>query len=504
MNAAVAHAVAPSASLELSVVIPCLNEAETVAVCVGKAIAWMARAGVAGEVIVADNGSTDGSQALATAAGARVVPVEDRGYGAALAGGIAAASGRYVIMGDADDTYDFGALDGFLERLRAGDDLVMGNRFAGGIEKGAMPFLHSHAVRGVGRHDGARRRSRGAHDGVGAARSGRLAGEVAAKPQQHGKPQRHGVALSSLDDELFAGSGVRKRGLIDYLDAIADRFVPVLRDRPVSVVRTTGDEPFMQKNLPKYTPEWVERATMWAEASNRDVHYGVVNDVRTLMWFGNQRAVEYHVPLSVLSAPDEPTHLVVDLDPPAGEGPDGAATGFAMAVDAARLVRSVLDDAGLASAVKTSGSKGVHVVVPVSGITSEDAAAATRALAARAERVDPDLTTTAFLVADRDGRVFLDATRAGSATVVAAYSPRARPGVPVSFPTTWDALSEWVPGRVNVSNAIDILGDGDPWAASMPSVQRVPTDLIAEGRQIPTPRVAAMHEGKRRRRARDT
>ena len=129
-------------TLELSVVMPCLNEAETVETCVLKAVAFLAAHGVAGEVIVADNGSTDGSQSLAEAAGARVVAVPERGYGSALIGGIQAARGRYVIMGDADNSYDFTALMPFLERLRAGADLVMGNRFQGGIAPGAMPALH--------------------------------------------------------------------------------------------------------------------------------------------------------------------------------------------------------------------------------------------------------------------------------------------------------------------------------------------------------------------------
>jgi glycosyltransferase involved in cell wall biosynthesis len=121
---------------------PCLNEAETVATCVEKAVGFLKRSGVKGEVLIADNGSTDGSQALAEAAGARVVGVLDKGYGAALMGGIEAARGRYVIMGDADDSYDFENLDSMLERLRGGAQLVMGNRFRGGIAKGAMPFLH--------------------------------------------------------------------------------------------------------------------------------------------------------------------------------------------------------------------------------------------------------------------------------------------------------------------------------------------------------------------------
>src|ERR1700722_2968024 len=121
---------------------PCLNEAETVATCVGKALKCMADNGVIGEVVLADNGSTDGSQQLAADAGARVVPVSEKGYGNALMGGILAARGEYVIMGDADDTYDFSNLMPFVTELRKGADLVMGNRFKGGIAPGAMPPLH--------------------------------------------------------------------------------------------------------------------------------------------------------------------------------------------------------------------------------------------------------------------------------------------------------------------------------------------------------------------------
>jgi glycosyltransferase involved in cell wall biosynthesis len=128
--------------VELTILMPCLNEAMTVGRCVEAAREFLRRTGIAGEVLVADNGSTDGSRELAEAAGARVVPVPQRGYGAALLGGIAAAQGRYVIMGDADCSYDFSRLDGFVERLRSGAELVMGDRFKGGIEPGAMPLLH--------------------------------------------------------------------------------------------------------------------------------------------------------------------------------------------------------------------------------------------------------------------------------------------------------------------------------------------------------------------------
>jgi glycosyltransferase involved in cell wall biosynthesis len=128
--------------VELTVVIPCLNEARTLATCIRKAQGSFERLGVSGEVLVADNGSTDGSRQIAADLGARVVPVAERGYGAALAGGIAAARGRWVIMGDGDDSYDFADLEPFVARLREGDDLVNGNRFKGGIVPGAMPWTH--------------------------------------------------------------------------------------------------------------------------------------------------------------------------------------------------------------------------------------------------------------------------------------------------------------------------------------------------------------------------
>ncbi|GGK80405.1 DNA polymerase domain-containing protein [Mangrovihabitans endophyticus] len=313
-----------------------------------------------------------------------------------------------------------------------------------------------------------------------------------------GDEERDGVRLTNLDQELFPGSGVSKRDLIDYLEAVRDRLVPVLADRPLSVVRVLrGQDQFMQKNLPKYTPSWVPRTRVWAEASHREVTYGLCNDRRTLLWFGNQRAVEYH-PALMQAGRRSPTHLIMDLDPPEGGG-------FGLAVAAARLVRQVLADVGMAGAVKTSGAKGVHVFVPLDGAAGvDDVAAATRAVAARAERLDPDLTTTAFIREDRHGKVFLDATRAGGATVVAAYSPRVRPGTPVSFPVGWDALDDARPADFTMARVPGLLGDGDPWAAAMPAPQPLDAGLVTEGRTIPVARVQAMHEGKRRARARRT
>ena len=136
------EATVSAGDMELTIVMPCLNEAKTLPACIDKASAYLKRSGVAGEIVIADNGSTDGSQAIAGSRGARVVDVPQRGYGSALKAGILAARGRYVIMGDSDDSYDFLGLDPFMAKLREGCDLVMGNRFAGGIKPGAMPPLH--------------------------------------------------------------------------------------------------------------------------------------------------------------------------------------------------------------------------------------------------------------------------------------------------------------------------------------------------------------------------
>jgi bifunctional non-homologous end joining protein LigD len=308
---------------------------------------------------------------------------------------------------------------------------------------------------------------------------------------------RNGVSLTNLDQPLFPEANATKRDLVDYLDAIGERIIPVLADRPLSVMRVLrGQSPFMQKNVPKYTPEWVKTVRQWAETSQREVSYALCNDHRTLLWFANQRAVEYHPTLMRAERWDRPTHLILDIDPPEGDQ-------FSLAVQGALLVRQALADDGLSGAVKTSGAKGVHVFVPLTEDNAiEDVAAATRALAARAERIDPALATTAFIREDRAGKVFLDSTRAGGASVVAAYSPRIRPGVTVSYPVAWSDLADVNPRDFTIANTARSIADADPWAALMPPPQRLPADLVAEGHTIPIARVQAMHEGKRRARAR--
>ncbi len=305
------------------------------------------------------------------------------------------------------------------------------------------------------------------------------------------------MEITHPDEELFEGAGATKRDLADYLTAVADRMVPELAGRPLSVVRVrAGQDPFMQKNLPKYAPDWINRVGVWAERSKREVTYALCDDEQTLLWFGNQRAVEYHPALSRINDPDSPITMVMDLDPPEGAG-------FEVVTAAAHLVRLALADAGMSGAVKTSGSKGVHVVIPlVAGTSLEEIAAATRALAARAERLDPDLATSEFVKDRREGKVFLDSTRAGGATIVAAYSPRIRPGVPVSFPVDWPELDGIRPGDFTVGTAVEALRSRPDWASLLPEPQQLDAGLVEEGRGIPIARVQAMHEGKRRAKAR--
>src|SRR3954463_9095183 len=187
--------------------------------------------------------------------------------------------------------------------------------------------------------------------------------------------QRDGVDLTNLDQPLSPDAGVTKQDLVDYLDAVADRILPGLVGRPLTVFRVLrGQAPFMQKNAPKYTPDWVNTVSIWAEASKREVRYPLCDDRRTLLWLANQRAVEYHPALSLADNIYRPTHLVLDLDPPADDD-------FDAVVAVAYLVRQALADTGLVGSVKTSGAKGLHVFVPVDDSSPvDDVAAATRAL----------------------------------------------------------------------------------------------------------------------------
>ena len=308
-----------------------------------------------------------------------------------------------------------------------------------------------------------------------------------------------GVPLTNLDQPLFDGAGATKRDLVDYLDAVHDAIIPALQDRPLSVIRVhRGQEAFMQKNVPKYTPPFVRTVDLWAEASHRSVSYALCNDLPTLIWFANQRAIEYHPSLARIEHPDRMTHLVLDLDPPEGDA-------FASVVRVARLVREALGSVGLEGAIKTSGAKGLHIFVPIEGASMNDAGAATRAIAARAEKLDPEIATTAFMKEDRDGKVFVDATRASAAR---RSSPRTARGCGRAFPSR----SRWV-GTTSTASCPPTSPFTTRPRSSAATI-RGPSRCPIRKRSRPcswkrvmrsrSRAVQAMHEGKRRARARRT
>ena len=241
---------------------------------------------------------------------------------------------------------------------------------------------------------------------------------------------RDGVELTNLDQPLFDGADATKRDLVDYLDGVRERILPELADRPLSVIRVhRGQEAFMQKNVPKYTPEWVR--TVRALGRDLEARGATTRSATTA-------ARSCGSPTNARSSTTPPSRTVADPEHQTPSDPRSRSTGGRRLRHggAGRPTRpaGARPTLGLDGVVKTSGAKGVHVFVPVVATPMADVAAATRAIAARAAALGPDVATTAFLKEDRDGKVFVDPTRVGGGTVVAAYSPRVRPGVPVSFP----------------------------------------------------------------------
>ena len=286
---------------------------------------------------------------------------------------------------------------------------------------------------------------------------------------------RAGVRFTNLEKELWPGSGVSKGELVEYLDAVRHAVLPHLRDRPLSVIRFHGedDRGFFQKDLPKYAPDWVKSVRMYAPSAKRHVRYPLCNDRRTLLWFANQRAVELHAALSRRDKHDRPTDLVLDIDPP----PDQ----FHRAVEVAVVIREILEELELTAHVKTTGGKGLHVVVPLRRRHSfDEVRAASLAVASRAEERAPDLVTTEISKKKRGGRVLIDWTRSQPAqTLIAPYSPRGRPGLPVSFPVGWDDLGGVDPRDFTISTVPKMVGDADPWNELSPPRQSLSRTLIA-------------------------
>jgi bifunctional non-homologous end joining protein LigD len=244
--------------------------------------------------------------------------------------------------------------------------------------------------------------------------------------------------LSNPDKLLWPQAGITKADLWRYLELVADRMLPHLADRPLTLLRAprgVGAKTFLQKNLSEGAPSWLPRHEEWTPSSDRTVAYAIARNLDHLLWLANQNTVEFHPMLVRADRDDRPDLLVFDLDPGA-EGPS--------APEAARGLRGVLDELGLDVAVKTSGKRGLHLVVPV--VRRYDQAtlrafglAAARAYAAR----DPDGLTVAMRKIDRGGRLLIDWSRNGQAqTMAAAWSPRATPTATVSVPLSWDEVTD--------------------------------------------------------------
>ena len=307
---------------------------------------------------------------------------------------------------------------------------------------------------------------------------------------------REGVGLTNLDQELFDGAGASKRDLVDYLDAVGERMIRQLRDRPLSVMRVLrGQAPFMQKNVPKYTPDWVTTVPLWAEASKRQISYALCNDRRTLLWFANQRAVEYHPTLFRVDQWDRPTHLVLDIDPPDADA-------FRLAVGAARLVHQALADAGFGERGQDQRRQGsAHLRA---GYVRDDRGSGRRDSGPRCARRAPRSHARHYCVRSRGpcrkGVPRFDARRRchGGGGIQPAAARRSAGLISVGLGRT----RRRQPGDFTLHTAGSLLSGRDRWADLMPEPQQLSAELVEEGRAIPIARVQAMHEGKRRARAR--
>jgi bifunctional non-homologous end joining protein LigD len=288
------------------------------------------------------------------------------------------------------------------------------------------------------------------------------------------------VEVTRPDKLLWPALGITKQAFVDYLGAVADRMLPWLRDRPLTLIRAPDGvegQRYFQKATPAYAPAWIRTVTIPAPSAKRDVPYTVCNDLATLAWLGNQAALEFHPAPVRRDRLERPDLLVLDIDPP-----DGA---FEAAVEVAFLMLDVLDDLGLMTLVKTTGGKGLHIVVPIVRHVSPEQLrrAAARLTAIVADR-RPDLVTAEFRKASRKGRVMIDPSRNGTgATIVAPYSPRARAEAAVSFPVLPGELRSISPGDFTVATVPDRLSEAGParWTEAVSGWhQRLPGVLLRE------------------------
>jgi bifunctional non-homologous end joining protein LigD len=284
------------------------------------------------------------------------------------------------------------------------------------------------------------------------------------------------VEIARPDKLMWPEAGITKLGYAEHLRAVAPHMLPWVRRRPMTLVRApdgVGGPRYFQKDTPAYAPDWIHTVTIRAPSAKRDVRYLVCDDERTLMWLANQAALELHIAPARVDRLERPDFLTFDIDPP-----DGA---FDAAVEAALLVLEVIDGHGLPFGVKTTGGKGLHIVVPVERRLSHDelrAAAAGIAETTLARR--PDLLTVAFKKAERDGRVMIDPSRNGpGATIVAPYSARIGADARVSFPVDPAELGSLDPARFTVATAAGLLEGPGPrsWEALAETHTRIPANL---------------------------
>jgi bifunctional non-homologous end joining protein LigD len=287
------------------------------------------------------------------------------------------------------------------------------------------------------------------------------------------------IEVSRPDKLLWPSRDITKRRYVDYLDVVSERMLPWLRERPVTLIRApdgVGGKRYFQKAASSYAPDWIRTVRIPAPSAGRDVDFVVCDDRSTLLWLGNQATLEFHPAPVRADRLDRPDLLVVDIDPPEGA--------FGAAVEVAVLVLDVLDDLGVTTGVKTTGGKGLHVVVPIERRYDAPAlrAAASRLTAIVAAQ-RPDLVTDEFRKAKRQGRVMLDPSRNGTgATIVAPYSPRARDEATVSFPVLPDELASVSPGDFTIATVPDLLDRPGPkrWSALAGERNRLPKVLLLD------------------------
>jgi bifunctional non-homologous end joining protein LigD len=291
-------------------------------------------------------------------------------------------------------------------------------------------------------------------------------------------PSRREVTISKPDKELWPG--VTKQDFADYLRAVSEDMLPWLRERPLTMVRApdgVGGKRYYQKAVSTYAPDWIRTVRIPAPSAERDVDYVVCQDLPTLTWLGNQAVLEFHVAPVRRDRLEKPDLMVMDIDPPEDE--------FEMAVEVAFLVLEVLDDLGLPAGIKTTGGKGLHIVVPIERrVDQSTLRAAVARLTAIVVARRPDLVTDAFRKVKREGRVMLDPSRNGTgATIVAPFSPRARADATVSFPVAADELASVSPEDFTIRTAPSLLTRPGPkrWRALAEERGRLPSELVRSG-----------------------